>query len=205
MRKATVSFVMSICPSAWNKSAPNGRIFMKLDIWAFFENLSRILTFNWNPIRITGTLHDVSTFLTISRSILLRMGNILDKTCGENENTHFIFRNFFRKLHRLWHNSEKYGGDREATYDVTIWRTRVACWISKATCTYSHLHTHTAGYQYARTHRSVRNTYCFFTGTVICERASVVHYTYIACLGFCVLFCFVLFHSKKYVVRDYVA
>jgi len=38
--KATISFVMSVCPSgrppAWN-SAPNGRIFMKFDIWVFFH------------------------------------------------------------------------------------------------------------------------------------------------------------------------
>jgi hypothetical protein len=31
---------MSVCPSAWNKSAPNGRISKKFDIWLFFENLS---------------------------------------------------------------------------------------------------------------------------------------------------------------------
>jgi hypothetical protein len=31
-RKASVSFVMSVRPSAWNSSAPIGRIFMKSDI-----------------------------------------------------------------------------------------------------------------------------------------------------------------------------
>jgi hypothetical protein len=41
LRKAIISFVMSVCPSAWNNSAPTGWIFMKFDIWAFFENLSR--------------------------------------------------------------------------------------------------------------------------------------------------------------------
>jgi hypothetical protein len=40
LRKATVSFVMSVWQFAWNNSAPNGRILMKFDIWAFFENLS---------------------------------------------------------------------------------------------------------------------------------------------------------------------
>ena len=38
LRKATISFVMSVRPSAWNNSAPTGRIFMKFDIWLFFEN-----------------------------------------------------------------------------------------------------------------------------------------------------------------------
>ena len=32
LRKATTSFVMSVCPSTWNNSAPTGRIFMQLDI-----------------------------------------------------------------------------------------------------------------------------------------------------------------------------
>jgi hypothetical protein len=32
LRKATVSFVMCVCPSAWNNLAPAGRIFMKFGI-----------------------------------------------------------------------------------------------------------------------------------------------------------------------------
>ena len=45
LRRGTISFIMSVClsvrPSARNNSAPTGRIFMKFDIWGFFENLSR--------------------------------------------------------------------------------------------------------------------------------------------------------------------
>jgi hypothetical protein len=45
LRKATISFVMSVCLSlrlsAWENSAPTGRIFMKLYIWVYFQNLSR--------------------------------------------------------------------------------------------------------------------------------------------------------------------
>ena len=43
LRKATISFVMSVCPSSSNTSAPNGRILIKFYIWNFFENLSRKL------------------------------------------------------------------------------------------------------------------------------------------------------------------
>jgi len=32
LRTATISFVMCVRPSAWNSSAPTGRIFMKFDI-----------------------------------------------------------------------------------------------------------------------------------------------------------------------------
>ena len=35
-----ISFVVSVRPSAWNNSADIGQIFMKFDIWVFFENLS---------------------------------------------------------------------------------------------------------------------------------------------------------------------
>jgi len=43
-----------------------------------------------------GTLHeDQYTFCIISRSVLLRKGNVSDNSCRENENTHFIFENFF--------------------------------------------------------------------------------------------------------------
>jgi hypothetical protein len=41
LRKATVSLVMSVRPSACNSWAPTGRIFMKLDIREFIENMLR--------------------------------------------------------------------------------------------------------------------------------------------------------------------
>ena len=78
LRKATISFVMSVCPSAWNSSALNGRVFMKFDIWVFFESVSWKFEFHWNLTRITGTLHeDLCTFMIISRSNLVRMRNVL--------------------------------------------------------------------------------------------------------------------------------
>jgi superfamily I DNA and RNA helicase len=41
--------------------------------------------------RITGNLReDICTFMTISRLILLRMRNIVDKFCRENENTFLV-------------------------------------------------------------------------------------------------------------------
>jgi len=39
--------------------------------------------------RITGTTHDDQyTFLIISRSLLLRMRNLADRSCRENRNGH---------------------------------------------------------------------------------------------------------------------
>ena len=46
LRKATISFVMSVCLSvrlsSWNNSAPIGRIFIKFDIGVYFENVQKI-------------------------------------------------------------------------------------------------------------------------------------------------------------------
>jgi hypothetical protein len=39
--EATISFVVSVRSFAWNNSPPTGQIFMKFDIWLFFENRSR--------------------------------------------------------------------------------------------------------------------------------------------------------------------
>jgi hypothetical protein len=67
LRNATVSFVVSVRPSASNISAPTGHIFMKFDISIFFENLSRKVKFHWSLTRITDTLHENQyTFFYIS-------------------------------------------------------------------------------------------------------------------------------------------
>jgi hypothetical protein len=79
------------------------------------------------------------------------MTNVLDKSCRENQDTHFIFNNFFffRKSCHLWDNVEKYDGVRGATSDVTKWRIRVACWKYKTTCTDAHAQAHTHGHTHA--------------------------------------------------------
>jgi len=66
---------------------------------------------------MTGTLHeDQYTFLITSRSFLLRMKNVSHKCCSENQNTHFVFSNFFSSCH-LWDNVEKYCRAGQATDD----------------------------------------------------------------------------------------
>ena len=43
-----------------------------------------------------GTLlEDKYTFLIISRTVHLRMRNVSDKCCRENQNTRFVFNKFF--------------------------------------------------------------------------------------------------------------
>jgi hypothetical protein len=77
-------------------------IFMKFDILVFFENTSKKLTFDSNLIRIAGTL-DEDICIFISRSVLCSMRNVSDRSCKGDQNTHFMFSNFFppRKLCRV--------------------------------------------------------------------------------------------------------
>jgi hypothetical protein len=71
------------------------------------------------------------------RAILLRKRNVSDKSRRENK-THILCSTiFFRKSCRLWDNVEKYGRAGQATDDNIIRRMRFACWITKATNTYS--------------------------------------------------------------------
>ena len=80
-------------------SAPTRRNFMKSDIWVLFENQSRKFKFHKNLTGIADTLHeDLCTFVTISRSVMLRMINASDKSCRENQNTHFMFNNLPPKI-----------------------------------------------------------------------------------------------------------
>jgi hypothetical protein len=99
LRKTTLSFPMTVCPFSWNNSAPTRRILMKIYVWAFFENLLRKFKFQSYPTRIMGTSHEhVFTFMTIYRQTLLRMRNVLEKSCRKNQNTHFMFNNVFPKI-----------------------------------------------------------------------------------------------------------
>jgi hypothetical protein len=52
--------------------------------------------FNKNLTRITGTLHeDLCTFMIMYLSVLLRIRSLSDRICRENQNTHFMFNDFF--------------------------------------------------------------------------------------------------------------
>ena len=74
-----------------------------------------------------GTLHeDHWTILIISRSVLLRMKKVSDKSFRNTRNTHFMFDNFFSPKNRavdeiMWKNIVQ--RDRP---QITIWRMRIA-------------------------------------------------------------------------------
>ena len=100
---------------------------------------------------ITGTLHEGQFTFLISRSVLLRMRNISDKSCIGNENTHFVLSNFFSfknctVYEKIWKNVVQRGRPQMA-----IWRMRTACWLPKS---------------YKHTHR-LCNTHCFSTTAMV--------------------------------------
>jgi len=50
------------------------------------------------------------------------MKNVSDRSCRENQYTHFIIYNYFQKLCSLGDNAEKCGQARQATNDNTVYK-----------------------------------------------------------------------------------
>ena len=82
--------------------------------------------------------------MIVSRRILIRMTNISDKICRENQYTHqgSVTLFLFRKFYRLLENMEKYCRAGQTTDDNKIERVRFACWIPNVTHTRTHTHTY---------------------------------------------------------------
>ena len=119
-----LKFIMSV----WSVR-PHGTTWLSLDgfSWNFiFEYFSKMCGEN---SRITGNLHlDACTFMRMSRWIQPRMWHVSDKSCRENENTRFMFNNFFpRKSCPLWDDAVR------ATHDDVIRLVCFACWITECT------------------------------------------------------------------------
>jgi len=124
---------------AWNYSAPTGRIFMKFEIWVFFNNLSRKFKFHYNLARISGTLHGGQyTQLIISPSNFLGMRNISDNSYRESRNTHFMFNYLFFENRVVYQTMWNYIVQSGRRY-MTIWRMSIARWLQLHTHNMKHL------------------------------------------------------------------
>ena len=129
------------------------------------------------------------------------MRNVSNKSCKENQNSHFTFSNFFRKpcFHEL--KSKKWwrqkGRKRQNDGALHVGSVRPhARKHTPASCTHTqtHLHTRKSNHPRARghahkhthththTHTETFNIYRFSTATVVRERASNVT-LYIYCLS----------------------
>jgi hypothetical protein len=131
--EATVSFVISVCPSAWNNSGPTGQILSEFCIWSFFENLLKKFRFHLTLTTISTLREDLRTFMMISLSVLLGM-EVFDTKVVEKIKTHTLSSINFstQKSCLLWDNVEKYSRTRQATDDNIMRRGSLACCVSKA-------------------------------------------------------------------------
>jgi len=112
----STSFFMSACPSVCTHGATQlllGGFSLNLKFGYFLKTCWENSSFIKN-----GQEHWVHYMKThVHCSLLLRMRNVLGKTCRENQNTHFVLNNIVQKLCCLWDNVETFGRVRQATYD----------------------------------------------------------------------------------------
>ena len=92
------------------------------------------------------------TFLIISRSFLLGMRNVSDKRCRENQNTQFVFSNFFfenRAVYEIILKNVERGRPQ-----ITIWRVHIIYWKTKVLHIHTQTHTltHTLTHTHSQTH-----------------------------------------------------
>jgi len=113
-------------------------------------------------------------FFIITRLVLLRVRSVLDKSCRENKNTHFVFSKFFFPENRAVYETTWKNVVEPGRPQTIIWRMRIACCIPKATNTNSEI---------CNTHR------CSTTAMVARTRHNVT--LYVQCLSVC-LFLFPL-------------
>jgi hypothetical protein len=117
---------------------------------------------------MTGILHeDQYAFLIICCSFI-RMRGVSDKSDREKQNTHLVFSNFLfenRSVYEImWKDTVEPGRPQ-----VTIWRMRIACWITKA----------------RNAHPEYVLLIDFPLQQQLHERASTLHCTYTACIVIC--------------------
>ena len=95
MRKQTVSSLISACPHGTTPLPLDGFLW-DLIFWYISKILSTGFKFRYNLTRITGTSHEeLCTFVIICNWIIFIMRNDSDESCRENQNTHFMFNDFF--------------------------------------------------------------------------------------------------------------
>ena len=90
LRKATITFVISVCLFVFaygTTQLPLHEITWKFLFEKVSKNLSRKFKFHSNLTQVTDTCW-----------ILLRVRNLPDNSCTENNNTHSIFRNYIPKI-----------------------------------------------------------------------------------------------------------
>jgi hypothetical protein len=154
---------MSVCQSVglsvWKAHLQLDIIFTNVEIWIYFENLSRKWKFLYNRIKITCTLH---RYQYKFRSYLVQFfseGGMFQSNVVQKNNIYILCSFFFfnRAVCAIrWKNIVE--RDRS---QMTIWRTCFACWTPKFT-------KHTL---------RIFNIYSFPRQQYLHERPSILRYT----------------------------
>ena len=141
MRKATVSFVMSLClyvrPPALNNSPPTQRIFVTYNISGLNENQARKFKFFFLNITRITVLHMkrcVHLWSYFSRFFFAECEMFQTKFVDRIKTQVLCSLLFSWKSRRLWNNAEIYGRAGQATDgSVVLCRVmRFACRVTKA-------------------------------------------------------------------------
>ena len=130
LRKASISFIMPVRPH-------RTRLPLQGVPWNFIFG---ILRKSVEKIRVSlksdknnGYVKRRAThFFTTSLSVLLIMRNVSDKSCRENQNTHFVFGKFFSKNRVVYEMTWKNTVEADSP-QMTKWLMRIACCTLKAT------------------------------------------------------------------------
>ena len=108
-------------------------LFVRHKSWYSVVRLARCSLF---PSRVGLRTYQHPGTFKISYRILIRMRNVSEKNCRENQNTHFTFNNFFFRCHSIyetmWTNTIEPGRPQ-----MTIWRMCFACWMTNSTSKHS--------------------------------------------------------------------
>jgi len=169
LRKVTTSFVMSKCLNGTTRLPLDG--FSQNFVYDNFSKNCRQNSISLKSDKNNGYFTTRSINIFISRSIFLRMRNVSDKSCRENQNTHFVFSNFFFFVNRtvyeiMWENTVERGRPQ-----MRVRRMCIACWITKDSPPHTHTHS-----KYVR-------LIVFPMQKWLHERALVLCYKYIGCLA----------------------
>jgi hypothetical protein len=118
LQEVTVNFVIyvhpSVCPS------------IRMEQWTGFHEIWYLSIFKYvlkiqvslKSEKNSGTLReDQDTFLIISRLLRLRMRNISDKRCRQNQHTHILCSITFFENRAVWHIVEIYCRAGQTTDD----------------------------------------------------------------------------------------
>ena len=131
LRKVTTSYVRSVGPSdRMEQLGSHWTDFHEIRCFSIFrKSLEKIqVSLQSDKNKYYFTWRQIYIFLIVSRSFLLRMRNVSDKSYRDNQNTRFVFSNlFFLKIDPFMRKCGKIfqsGTGRRWQY--------CACWIPKA-------------------------------------------------------------------------